>query len=48
MRVRQIENVNEVADTGPVSRLIISTEDLKVGPAAQGRLYGEGHGVSFR
>lgn len=48
MRVRQIKNVNEVANTGPVSRIIISAENLKVGSAAQGRLDSEGHGVSFR
>ena len=48
VRVSEIENVHIVTNTGSVARVIVSAQNLKVRPAAQGSLDRNGYYVSFR
>ena len=34
VRVREIQNVDEIADTGSVARVVVRAQDLKMGAAA--------------
>src|ERR1019366_9311162 len=48
MRIGKVQNVDEVAHAGSITRVIVRSHNPKIWPAAQSSLDCDGYGVSFR
>ena len=48
MRIGEIVDMDEVADAGSITRLVVGAQNLKIWPPAQSRFDRNRYGMSFR